>query len=227
MDNNWQGHHDNQAPGQPHQPHPPHQPQPEHTPPPHQPAAAVEPAWQPLPPTPTEPHFSPQSPEPPQLVQSGGNPDDIVPQPVVQVLSPRGVEYVFMAIALVTGALGLISALLSLVNGETGFDILAFPLALLLVSVPVFAWLFLRLKNAELANPALKLDASKRRTTQSIQILSFLAVFFTLIGFVSIIMAKIGGHYDGSLVKVFLNIIVILLVSGGILFYYWRDEHKQ
>lgn len=150
----------------------------------------------------------------------------LLPQPVVQVLSPRGVEYVFLTFALLGVAIGLISALISLVNGETGFSVLAFPAAVLVVSVPIFGALFLRLKKAELSDPSLALDASKRRSTQTIQIFSFLTCFFTLIGLLSMVFASMGGAYEGSLVKVFLNVLVIQVVAGGILVYYWRDEHK-
>jgi hypothetical protein len=146
---------------------------------------------------------------------------------VVQVLSPRGVEYVFLTISLLSGALGLIIALLSLVNGETSFAVLSFPVSLLIVSLPIFAWLFLRLKDAELRNPALRLDASKRRSTQFIQIVSFMTSFFSLIGLLTAIFAKISGNFDGSMIKAFANVLVLVVVSGGILAYYWHDEHRS
>lgn len=168
------------------------------------------------------------APEPaPAGQQADTNQNGVRPQPVVHVLSPRGVEYVFLTIALFTAAIGLTSVLLSLVNGKTDFAVLSFPVATLLVAVPVFAWLFLRLKQAELANPSLQLDASKRRSTQFTQIVSFLVVFFTMIGFLTAIFAKISGQYEGSMVKLFLDVLVILTVAGGILAYYWRDEHNK
>lgn len=182
----------------------------------------------------TPPPAAPETPvfnQPPQAQAPLANPvapaETLAPQPVVQVLSPRGVEYVFLTITLFTGALGLVSLLLSLVNGETGFEVLAFPLALLLVALPLFAGLFLRLKNAELRDPSLKLDASKRRSTQLIQIVSFVTTFFTLIGFVTVIFAKLSGNFDSSIIKAFLDVLVIFVVAGGILAYYWRDEHRS
>jgi hypothetical protein len=175
------------------------------------------------PPSPAMPNHMPPAPNP---TPASSTPGGVIPQPVVRVLSPRGVEYVFMAIALVTGAIGLVSALLALVNGNHSFSVLYFPLALLLVAVPVFSGLFLRLKQAELLDPTARLDASKRRTTQFLQIGSFLICFFTLIGFLAIVFAKLSGSYSGSLVKVILDAAVILVVTGGILFYYWNDEHK-
>jgi hypothetical protein len=177
-------------------------------------------------PRPRPDFVSQQPPVPEALSPSSSSQNGINPQPVVHVLSPRGVEYVFLTIALFTAAIGMTSILLSLVNGKTDFAVLSFPVAVLVVSVPVFSWLFLRLKQAELLNPSLQLDASKRRSTQFTQIVTFLVVFFTSIGFLTAIFAKMAGQYDGSVIKLLLDVIVILGVSGGILFYYWRDEHK-
>lgn len=180
-------------------------------------------------PTPT-PQFSAPTPIKTYAIpadQSIGASVDLNPQPVVHVLSPRGVEYVFLTIALFTGTIGLITALVSLVNGQFGFDVLSFPVSLLIVAVPVFSWLFLRLKNAELRDPSLALDASKRRSTQVIQIVMFMVCFFTLIGFVGTVMASMSGALSTSLVKIVLDVLSILVVAGGVLFYYWRDEHKS
>lgn len=149
------------------------------------------------------------------------------PQPVVQVLSPRGVEYVFLTITLFTAAIGLTSALLACVNGGLNFTALSFPAALLIVGLPVFAWLFLRLKKAELNDPSAALDASKRRSTQSIQIISFVVTLFSLIGLVSSVFAKMGGQLGSSLGKIVLDILVLLIIFGSILAYYWHDEHRR
>jgi hypothetical protein len=153
-------------------------------------------------------------------------PPIMAPQPVVNVLSSRGVEYVFMTITLFGGALGLAFGLLALVNGAILLPVLAVPAALLIVSVPIFARLFLRLKEAELRDPQLRLDPSKRRSTQFIQIVSFLVCFITLIGFVALLFAKVGGEYNGSLSAMILDPIIILAIAGGILGYYWHDEHR-
>jgi len=150
----------------------------------------------------------------------------VAPMPVVQVLSPRGLEYVFLTINLFAAAIGLMGALIALVNGKTDFDVLALPTAMLLVAVPLFAFFFLRLKKAELLDPSLKQDPSKRRSTQFTQIVAYLIVFFSLIGLVSGIFASIAGQYSGSMLKLVLNVAVLAVVSGGILAYYWYDEHK-
>lgn len=184
------------------------------------PAPAVTPSQPPVPPTP--PVTPPMTQTPAALPSEG-----VVPTPVVKVLSPRGVEYVFLTIALFTGAITFAAVLISLINGQSGFSVLSYPVAALIVSLPVFAWLFLRLKKAEVNNPALKLDASKRRSTQFTQIVAFLISFFTLIGLVGVIFADIGGSYKSSIVKTIFDVLVVEVVSGGILFYYWRDEHQR
>jgi hypothetical protein len=185
---------------------------------------AYQQPWAPAPQTPQPQLFQPQPVAPSAAMPE---PAELRPQPVVQVLSPRGVEYVFLTVTLFTGAIGLISALLVIVNGAAGFEALSFPIALLLVALPVFAWLFLRLKNAELRDPSLRLDASKRRSTQFIQIITFATCLFTLVGWVTSVFAKMGGDYGGSLLKSFANALVIFVVAGGILAYYWLDEHHS
>lgn len=153
--------------------------------------------------------------------------DPLRPTPVVKVLSPVGVEYVFLTVTLLIGAASLIGVLISLVNGKTDFGVLAFPTATLTVTVPLFAALFLHLKKLEAQNPALRLDASKRRSTQFTQIAAFVVSLLTLIGFVTSVFAKLGGQSSLSVGKAFLNSLCILVVSGGILAYYWYDEHRN
>jgi hypothetical protein len=174
-----------------------------------------------------QPSFSAPTPDVPQVSDNVINPDKLVPQAVVKVLSPRGLEYAFMTIALFTAAFALSAALISLVNGQTSFAVLSFPVACLITALPVFAALFLRLKTAEQRDPQLRFDPSKRRATQFTQIVSFVVGFFTLIGFVTTVFAKLSGQYDGSIVKIFLDVLVIEAVAGGLLAYYWNDEHRS
>ncbi len=187
-----------------------------------EPSAVQETAWQPPAPVyeaPAETFTTPSTPV-------STTPTSVVPLAVVNVLSPRGVEYVFLTLSLFTAAIGLTGILISSINGAFGFSSLSFPVALMLVGLPMFAWLFLRLKKAELLDPTAALDASKRRSTQTTQIICFLVVLFTLIGFVTAIMAKIGGNLGESLVKVIFDVVALLVVFGGILTYYWRDERR-
>ena len=149
------------------------------------------------------------------------------PVPVVKVLSVRGVEYLFMSIFLWLAAGSFTGLVLSLINGSTGFSSLAFPLSMLLVALPGFAVMFLRLKKAELDNPRLKLDPSKRRLTQITQVLAFLTCLINIITFIYLVLQKIGGEGELATGKAIVNMLVILAVAGGILAYYWFDEHRQ
>jgi hypothetical protein len=132
-----------------------------------------------------------------------------------------------MTVALLTGEFGLGSVFIALFNSKTSFSVLAYPASLLIVAIPVFAWLFLRLKKGELLNVGRRFDASKRRSTQFIQIFNFVITFFTTIGFVAAIFSKMAGQYSGSMAKLFLDVLVVWAVSGGVLVYYWLDEHKK
>lgn len=174
----------------------------------------------PVPPTPIAPEPQQQQP-----LHTQGNP--INPVPVVNVLSTRGVEYAFLTISLFVFASSLIGILLVLVNGAFNFAALSFPISALLISLPVFAFFFLRLKKLELQNPERKLDPSKRRWTQFTQIVAFIVTLFTLVGVVFGVMSRIGGMGAGvSIGKILLNGLCIIVVSGGILAYYWFDEHR-
>lgn len=168
----------------------------------------------------------PHLPEPPsQPAQQFA--DALRPMPVVKVLSPVGVEYVFLTLTLLVGAGSLVGALLSLVNGHADFSALAFPVAALVVTLPIFALLFLRLKKLELRNPAIRFDASKRRSTQFMQIVSFVISLLTLISFVYAVFAKLGGQTNLSIGKAALDALCVLVVTVGILSYYWYDEHRN
>jgi hypothetical protein len=149
------------------------------------------------------------------------------PVAVIKTLSTRGLEYLFMSICLWIGAVGLTWGILSLVNGSADAKVLAFPATSLVVTGPIFAWFFIRLKRAELANPQLRFDPSKRRTSQITQILAFLTALINVITFVYLIIAASFGSEIISVGKSILNLLVILAVSGGILAYYWVDEHRS
>jgi hypothetical protein len=146
--------------------------------------------------------------------------------PVVRVLSVKGVEYMMMSIALwmVSGSLAWL--LLSLVNGITDFQLLAFPTAMLIVSLPCFGALYYRLRKAELQNPSLRLDPSKRRLSQITQFFAYVTCLFNLITFVYLLLGKIGGTSSIAVWKIFMNLIIVLAIAGGILVYYWFDEHR-
>ncbi len=175
--------------------------------------------------------FEPDPPAyvPPTLQATASNESDQPsdrPVPVVRVLSVRGVEYAFMTFMLWFGASSLIWLFVALLNGNAGFSVLSFPLSTLLISLPIFALLYIRLRKAELADPSLRLDASKRRFSQVTQIIAFLACFFNLTYLVFAIINKAGDSSNVSIGKIMASTAVVLVIAGGILTYYWFDEHK-
>lgn len=171
----------------------------------------------------------PQSAEQPMAPAGYGMsmPLDDRPIPVVKVLSVRGVEYAMMSILLWFGAGSLIFILVSIIQGGASFETLAFPLSLLLVTTPGFAYLYLRLRSVELDNPSLRLEPSKRRFSQITQILAFLTCFFNIVTVVYMLLSIAGGAEGVSVPKTLGSAVAVLAVAGGILAYYWIDEHRQ
>lgn len=151
------------------------------------------------------------------------------PVPVVKVLSVRGVEYGMMSITLWVLASTLAWLLLNLVNGSRSFDYLVVPTSALVVCLPFFAWLFLRLKKAELANPSLVHEPSRRRWSQTTQFVAFVAVLINLIVFVYQMLSRFGTDKKPSetILKQTLSMLVVLAIAGGILVYYWVEDHRK
>jgi hypothetical protein len=195
----------------------------------HQPVVAQPAAGAPFfePPTPQSPPPAPAQPvndafPTVPLAPTGSD----MPLPVIKVLSVRGVEYAMMTIALWVVATTLAWVVLNSLNGSGSFNYLVVPTSALIVCLPVFGWLFLRLKRVELANPELRLDPSKRRWSQMTQILAYLACLVNLIYFVYVILQHTTGKSGTSIPKAVTNLLVILVIAGGVLAYYWVDEHR-
>ncbi len=149
------------------------------------------------------------------------------PMPVIKNYSVRGIEYLFMSICLWFGAAGLIWILVVLINGLASSEALGFSTTSLVVTLPIFAWFFLRLKKAELADPRLKFDPSKRRLSQITQTLAFLTSLINVIVFVYSVFVSFSSETPFSIGKAFLSLLAVLVVAGGILAYYWNDEHRS
>ncbi len=151
------------------------------------------------------------------------------PVPVVQVLSVRGVEYGMMSITLWVLASTLAWLLLNLVNGSRTFDYLVVPTSALVVCLPFFAWLFIRLKKAELANSSLVHEPSRRRWSQTTQFVAFIATLTNLIVFVYAMLSRFGTDKKPSetILKQVLSMLVVLVIAGGVLVYYWLEDHRK
>lgn len=153
-------------------------------------------------------------------------PESDEPMPVVRVLSVRGVEYGMMTIALWVAATTAAWIALNFLNGSGNFDNVVVPVSSLVICLPVFGLLFLRLKRAELAEPSLKLDPSKRRWSQSTQFLAFIGLLINFIYFVYVLLQHASGGKGPTIGKSLLSLAVVTVIAGGILAYYWHDEHR-
>jgi len=149
------------------------------------------------------------------------------PVPVVQVLSVSGLEYAMQTLMLAGWSISLVSLATSLINGSREFTTLTYPLSVLLVTLPLFAWLFIRLRRQEAANPAQKLEASRRRFAQLTQLVSFVVSVVTLISLVYYLMQIISNEQTGSVWKHVASYLVILVVAKAIFLYYWFENHSM
>ena len=169
--------------------------------------------------------------------------DPSSPRPVVQNLSTRGLEFIIMFIALGVAAVALGSILHSSVNTLFGSNesilgsggSVPFAASALVVAFPILAYLFLRLQKAELANPSLRLDASRKRAIQITLVVTFLVGLGNVIYFVYSLMSgnnndsynTFGSSAANSLLGNFVHLVITLAIAGGIFVYYWRDEHQD
>ena len=148
------------------------------------------------------------------------------PMPVVKMYSTRGVEYGMMTIALWFAASSLAWVVINIVNGSSNFNFLVVPVSVLITSVPVFGILFLRLRKAELADSGLRLEPSKRRWSQLTQFLAFIVCLVNLVYLVYSLLQHFANDGTNNVAKAAGSVAVVLVIAGGILVYYWLDEHR-
>lgn len=181
------------------------------------------------------------------LLSSSGNPQ--APIAVVDQLSTKGFEYKLFAIALVLSLVAIIMSINNLLYDTSNGS---FYLSMLVVSLPVMVVFYLRLRRAELKDPALKKDPSRRKISQAIMVVTFLAI---IIHSIAILFLTISGEYsrpacpsydssysynqyqssqpadnctynDRALGKDFASLAVTYLFAGSIFYKFWRDEQK-
>jgi len=137
-------------------------------------------------------------------------------------------EYAMMSLSLWITAAAAVWVLLNLANGSRSFDFLVVPTSALIITVPIMAFFFIRLKKAEFRDPVLRADPSRRRWTQLTQFLAFLVTIVNLIVLVYEILVRYGTNKTAShsIGKTIMDAVIVLAVAGGILVYYWLDEHR-
>ncbi len=220
--------------------------------PPIQPDIPAEPNLSAVPPAPTEP--TPPAFNPPTtplnssvvgMPASQDSPDSsgITPEPVIATYSTRGLEYFIMLISLGIAASSLGSLLHSSVNQLFnspdelfGTTIVSLASAALVVTLPIFTFLFLRLKRAELAHPNFKSDPSRKRAVQIMIVLTFLVGIGNVIAYLYAIFnagnaddtSYLGSGASGiGITGNLVHLLITLVIAGSIFAYYWYDEHRR
>ncbi len=169
----------------------------------------------------------------------------VLPHAVVQNFSTRGLEYIIMFIALAVAATSLGSILHSSVNTLFGSDgslldstgPTSIASSALIVSFPILAYLFLRLKKAELSDDRLRRDPSRKKSIQLTLIVTFIVGLGNVINFVYSLISSptstapsynaFGSPASSSILGNFVHLAITLAIAGGIFLYYWRDEHQD
>lgn len=141
----------------------------------------------------------------------------------------RSIEYVFMTIALLATAFSLALTLLLWTNGwlkdESSTGAAVYPVAMLIIALPLYAALLLDVKEAELHDPSLRRNIYRRLSNQLVRVVAFTTCFLALVGLVYGVLAHAASSTsNGSLWHVFVNAAIFLVIAGGILAYYMRYE---
>jgi hypothetical protein len=153
---------------------------------------------------------------------------------IVPYRSTAGLEYLILFISLWISASSLAAILHASIDGLTGSDSsiyqggMSFAAAALIVGLPIFGFLFLRLKKAELADPDIRRDLNRKNAVQLTLLVTFLLGIGNTIYYVYQLLN--GGSADGSsgsAIGSFLHTLVTVGISGAIFVYYWIDDHKK
>jgi hypothetical protein len=171
------------------------------------------------------------------VTHSGISGGSSAPIAVIQQRTTRGLEYIIMFLALGVTAVALGALLHSVVDNGFGYSsdlsgFTSYAASALIVALPIFAILFLRLKKAELANPQLRADPSRRHAIQLLLVVAFLWGLFRLVTYIySLINGSGAEQYLGSNITAplgnFLHTLVTVGIAGSIFAYYWADEHRE
>lgn len=160
------------------------------------------------------------------------------PIAVVSNFTTRGLEYIIMFIALFVTAVSMGLVLHNLVDTimgvtDSGYEaVVSYSTAALVVGLPIFLLLFLRLKKAELGDTTLIHDPSRKRAVQLTLIVTFIVGLWKVITYIySLLNAGNNSVSDyganPSLSGNLVHTLITLAIAGGIFAYYWRDSHKE
>lgn len=159
------------------------------------------------------------------------------PIAVIQQRTTRGLEYIIMFLAMGVTAISLGALLHSLVDSGYGYSggssdgFMAFASSALIVALPIFAVLFLRLKKAEATETGIRHDPSRRHAVQLTLIVAFLWGLYRLVTYIYSLINGRAENFMGSNISDplgnLLHTLITVGIAGGIFAYYWADEHRK
>jgi hypothetical protein len=153
---------------------------------------------------------------------------------VVPYRSTAGLEYIILFISLWVAAMSLAAVLHGIVdmtfgNADSFYEgVNSFATAALLVSLPIFSFLFLRLKKQEIVNPDIRRDINRKNAVQLTLIVTFLIGLGKTIFYIYQLL-NIGNSdvSTGVFASELFHTIITVGISGLIFVYYWIDDHKK
>jgi len=178
---------------------------------------------------------APVAPKTPSNRLGGGSPNE--PIAVVSNFTTRGLEYIIMFIALAVTAVSLGLVLHNLVDNlmnvaNSSYEgVVSYSTSALVVGLPIFLILFLRLKKAELTDSSLFHDPSRKRAVQLTLIVAFIVGIWKVISYIYTLLNAGNNSVSDygtnpTLTGNLVHTVITLAIAGGIFAYYWRDSHK-
>ena len=161
------------------------------------------------------------------------------PVAVVQTFTTRGLEYVIMFISLWVTATSIAFLLHNIVNTAFGnvddyLDTAPIATASLIVALPIFTVLFIRLKKAEKENPEIMNDPSRKRAVQLTLVVTFIVGLWNIIWYLYSFLnaGNAVDTYAGSATSLnpvgdLIHTLISVGIAGSIFAYYWREEHRK
>lgn len=161
------------------------------------------------------------------------------PVAVVQTFTTRGLEYVIMFISLWVTATSIAFLLHNIVNTLFGnvndyLDTAPIATASLIVALPIFSVLFIRLKKAEKENPEIMNDPSRKRAVQLTLVVTFIVGLWNIIWYLYSFLnaGNALNDYFGSETSLnpvgdLVHTLISVGIAGSIFAYYWREEHRK
>lgn len=140
----------------------------------------------------------------------------------------HGLEYIIMFIALWFSAISLailldanVSQLLLSERVDSSF-----PSAALLVTFPIFIWLFILTQRMEQKNPLVRRDSSRLGALNITLVVTFAITIIHLITTIAVLFSGQNSQPNSAFAQI-LYTLITLLIAGPIFAYWWIQRRKD